>query len=121
MTDLARILVVEDEILILLELIDNLAQHGLEALPLSTTEGAAATLLNGRVDALITDIDLPGPISGLELAHQAARLRPGLPIVIVSGARPPAPSDLPLGAVFLPKPYRLPDILAAFQRQAAAA
>ncbi len=117
MTDLARVLVVEDEMLILLDLIDSLADCGIESLPLSTTEGAAATLLKSPVDALVTDIELPGPVSGLQLAREAALLRPGLPIVVMSGGVRPGPADLPQGAVFIPKPCSARQIIAALKSQ----
>ena len=121
MTGISRILVVEDQILILLDLLEGLADHGFETLPLYTTEGAAATLLNTRIDALVTDIELPGPISNLELTRQAEKLRPGLPIVVMSGGVRPAPGDLPPGAVFVPKPCTVHQIVSALRRQASMA
>ena len=117
MTDLHRVLVVEDEMLILLDLMDNLVDHGLEVLPLYTTEGALTALRHANIDALITDIELPGPINGLQLARQAARLRPGLPIVVMSGGVHPTPGELPSGAAFIAKPCSVDRIIAALHSQ----
>lgn len=116
MADLSRVLVVEDEIILLLDLVDNLADFGLEAVPVTSARGAVA-LIDTRIDALITDIELPGGYSGLQLARLANKIRPGLPIVVVSGGVRPAANELPPNAVFLPKPYRMDDILSALTRQ----
>jgi DNA-binding NtrC family response regulator len=111
-----RVLVVEDEVMLLLDLVDSLTDFGLEPLPVTTAKGATS-LLDDTVTALVTDIDLPGGYDGLHLAHLAARNKPGLPIVIVSGGDRPAREALPPGAVFLAKPYRVEDIVAALEGQ----
>jgi DNA-binding NtrC family response regulator len=119
MPTLSKILVVEDQPLLLLDLIDQLADFGLEALPASSAR-TAARLLNAGIDALVTDIELGDGPDGLCLARLVAAARPGLPIVVVSGGVKPAMSDLPPGAVFIPKPYRVSDIVTAIDRQAIA-
>ncbi|NGP18176.1 response regulator [Devosia aurantiaca] len=111
-----RVLVVEDEVILLLDLVDNLVDFGLEPLPVTTASGAAS-LLDDSISGLVTDIELPGSYNGLQLARLAARNRPGLPIVVVSAGVCPAHDDLPAGAVFLPKPYRVEDIVAALESQ----
>jgi DNA-binding NtrC family response regulator len=119
MPEIAKVLVVEDQPLLLLDLIDQLADLGLEALPAGSAR-TAARLLTTDIDALVTDIELGDGPDGLCLARLAAEAHPGLPIVVVSGGVRPAPSDLPRGAVFIPKPYRVSDIVAALRRQAVA-
>lgn len=116
----AKILVVEDQVLLLLDLVDQLAEHGFDALPLTTADGAAESLLRTRIDGLVTDIDLPGSMTGLDLARRCAEIQPGLPIVVVSGGHHPGADELPPGAVFLSKPYRLEDIVAELTRPARA-
>ncbi|HLY78643.1 MAG TPA: response regulator, partial [Caulobacteraceae bacterium] len=48
---------------------------------------AALSVLKGpdRVDLMITDLIMPGGVNGVELAHQAVALRPGLPVILTSG------------------------------------
>lgn len=116
MARLSRILVVEDEVLLLLDLIDNLALRGFDAVPVSTARDAVS-LLATDIDALITDIELPGAYDGLQLARLAASQCPGLPIIVVSGGVRPSGDQLPAGAIFIPKPYRITDILAALERR----
>jgi DNA-binding NtrC family response regulator len=38
-----------------------------------------------RFDVMITDLIMPGGVNGVELAHQAVALRPGLPVILTSG------------------------------------
>jgi CheY-like chemotaxis protein len=37
------------------------------------------------LDLLLTDVVMPGGSSGVELAHEAVKLRPGLPVILSSG------------------------------------
>lgn len=117
MDQIRRVMVVEDEVMLLLDLVDNLADFGIESLPLGMADGAARTLCKSNVDALITDIELPGDYSGLDLAWRCAQLRPNLPIVVVSGGVRPTRAQLPPNAVFVPKPYGIAQILAGLNRQ----
>ena len=39
----------------------------------------------GPIDVLVTDVVMPGSVSGVELARRAAMLRPGLPVLLISG------------------------------------
>jgi CheY-like chemotaxis protein len=119
MPEVSKILVVEDQPLLLLDLIDQLADLGLEALPAGSAR-TAARLLDTGIHALVTDIELGEGPDGLCLARLAADAHPGLPIVVVSGGVRPKAGDLPDGAVFIPKPYRVSDIIAALHRQAVA-
>lgn len=116
MSAISKILVVDDQPLLLLDLIDQLADFGLEALPAGSAR-TAARMLDSSITALVTDIEMGDGPDGLVLARLAAKARPGLPIVVVSGGVRPAPHQLPSGAVFLPKPYRVADIIAALHRQ----
>lgn len=115
MSNALRILAVEDQPLLLLDLADQLTQCGHDVLTAGSAR-TAARLLDARIDALITDIELGDGPDGLALARLAAQDRPGLPIIVVSGGVRPMPADLPPGAVFIPKPYAVNAILSALQR-----
>ncbi len=117
MPEIAKVLVVEDQPLLLLDLIDQLADFGLEAVPAGSAR-TAARLLTTDIDALVTDIEMGDGPDGLCLARLAAEARPDLPIVVVSGGVRPQAADLPAGAAFISKPYRVSDIVAALHRQA---
>lgn len=112
----SRVLVVEDQPLLLLDLMDQLADFGLESLPAGSAR-TAARLLDAGIDALVTDIELGEGPDGLALARLAASARPGMPIVVVSGGVRPTAAQLPPRAIFIPKPYRVSDIVSALDRQ----
>nr|WP_314258260.1 response regulator [uncultured Devosia sp.] len=121
MDQIKRVMVVEDEVMLLLDLVDNLADHGIDSVALGMADGAARTLCKSDVDALITDIELPGTNSGLDLAWRCAQLKPNLPIVVVSAGIRPTRAQLPPNAVFVPKPYGINQILDALDRRVAQA
>ena len=116
MPNLSKILVVEDNPLLLHDLCDQLIDLGFDPVS-ATSAGTAARLLDGSITALITDIELGTGPDGLALARLAAQARPGLPIVVVSGGVRPSRAELPQGAVFIPKPYSIDAIIAALESQ----
>lgn len=83
-----RVLFVDDEGAVLRALTRQLNF----SLDLTTAYSAQEALRlmsgQGRFDALVTDINMPG-ISGLELAEQAAEINPYLPVIILSGCQDP--------------------------------
>lgn len=105
-------LLVEDEPLIAMDGCEIMQDLGFEVLEARTESEALAVLgVESRVTLLFTDIDLADGSSGLDLAHEFARLRPGVPIIVTSGRF--RPIALPAGARFLPKPYSDSDLAAA--------
>jgi CheY-like chemotaxis protein len=57
------------------------------------------------IDVLFTDIRMPGPMDGLELAHRVRERWPWIAIIVASGNILVGRDQLPDGARFLPKPY----------------
>jgi PAS domain S-box-containing protein len=78
---------------------------------------AALKLLDelGKVDLLFTDIVMPGPMNGRELAAKARLKRPGLKVLYTSGY-PGAFEGDDDGAALLNKPYRKRDLANAIDR-----
>ena len=73
-----------------------------------------------EVDVLFTDIRMPGPMNGLELAHRVRERWPWISVVIVSGNFFGTADELPEGARFLPKPYdmqRVVDLIHELRRR----
>lgn len=56
-----------------------------------------------QCDLLITDIVMPGP-SGLELGRQARQMRPGLPVIFMSGYSKAASAAIEVGGIPVLKP-----------------
>ncbi len=101
------VLVVEDEVLIGEMVCAALADDGFDVHVSHDARDALRYLKSGkRVDVLFTDIDLPGGMDGGSLAREARELRPGIPVVYVSGKANGVrhTAQVP-GSIFLQKPY----------------
>ena len=59
---------------------------------------------DGRFDLLLSDIVMPGPIDGLDLARRIRRRYPDLPVVLTTGSSQ-EPDELTPGVQLLAKPY----------------
>ena len=80
------LLLVEDDDLVRLTVAMTLEDLGFEVFEAETGEAALQQFDGGlNTDILVTDIDLGPGISGLQLAEQVRTLRPGLPVVFVTG------------------------------------
>ena len=108
------ILVVEDNAQLRVAVERQLTGLGYQALGAENATVALEILTRDeQVDLLFTDIVMPGPMDGLDLAEQAARLRPRLRIVLTSGLPGLRGADRRLAACafqLLTKPYRLDDL-----------
>lgn len=110
-----RVLLVEDEPAVRTVFARGLERQGCAV---TTAEDAmtALTILRGEqsFDVLVSDVMMPG-IDGVELAVEAARMRPGLGIVLMSGYAelPRQQAANELGFRFLAKPFALAELLDA--------
>ena len=68
----------------------------------------AMSILESRSDIslLFTDIQMPGSMDGLKLAHAVRGRWPPVKIIMVSGQVRLTASELPSDSKFFPKPYR---------------
>ena len=101
------VLLVEDEALISMLVSDWLSELGFDVHEARTACEALDYIDAGHsVDVLFTDINLPGGMTGAELARRARALKPELPVVYASGRyRGDDLEGLVPHAAFLPKPY----------------
>ena len=103
---LVRILIVDDEPIIRLDARDILEDAGYVVTEAGSADEAMPMLADGkRVEAILTDIDMPGSIDGLELARVVDGLMPEVAIVLMSGHKLPRREHLPLKATFVAKPF----------------
>jgi DNA-binding LytR/AlgR family response regulator len=56
--------------------------------------------------AVFTDIQMPGEMDGIALAHEIQRCWPWVHLLVTSGQLQPTAAELPPKTRFLPKPYR---------------
>jgi signal transduction histidine kinase/ActR/RegA family two-component response regulator len=101
-----RVLFVEDDPLVREAVRRGLAESGLEVQVADDGERALAMLDAGlEVDAVFSDIVMPGKVSGIDLATRLHAQRPELPIVLATGYTDQR-VDLP-GVQVLAKPYEI--------------
>lgn len=100
---------VDDESTILGLVVEVLDELGCEAQAMTRGSDALARIVaSPDIDLLITDIRMPG-MSGLELAASARRIRPGLPVLFITGYAHEFEHGLDLapGTTLLIKPFSL--------------
>jgi CheY-like chemotaxis protein len=111
-----NILVVEDEPLLRLVLSSALEDAGYSVLEAGTVLQAIALLSKYEIDGVMTDVDMPGGLSGLDLVDLISALEKPCRIVVTSGRTLPADYDLPSAAIFIPKPYVLENIIETLEQ-----
>jgi CheY-like chemotaxis protein len=100
------VLVVEDEPLIRMDIVDQLQDLGFEVLEATNATEAVTMLTAESIQVMFTDVDMPGGMDGLMLAAAVRDRWPPIKIIVTSGHRKVAISDLPAGSRFIDKPYR---------------
>jgi two-component system, response regulator PdtaR len=104
---LAAILVVEDDALVRMVTSDILFEAGYHVIE-AVNADEALILLEARPDIrlMVTDVRMPGELSGYGLARAVSLRWPNVAIVVVSGDTMPGNGDLPNGARFIAKPFQ---------------
>lgn len=111
------VLVIEDEPLIRMTVADDLHDVGFNVLEAGNAEEALTLLRQDpTIGAIFTDIDMPGQLDGLMLSWIVRDRWPPVKIVITSGHRSVAVTEMPQGALFFPKPYAHNAIIEALTR-----
>lgn len=110
------ILLVEDDELLRETLAEYLEAVGYQVLRVDTGERAKVLLLGGQtIDLVLSDINLPGAISGEDLAQLAYEYRPSLPVILTSGRGRGKPLKGNLHR-FMPKPHSLNQVVALIRQ-----
>jgi CheY-like chemotaxis protein len=86
--DVPIVLVVEDEEQLQEIVHDALEQGGFDVTTVASGQEAVAMLENGviKYSALVTDINLKGPMTGWEIGRLVRQVDPAFPIVYMTGA-----------------------------------
>ncbi|HEY6924166.1 MAG TPA: PAS domain-containing protein [Steroidobacteraceae bacterium] len=112
------ILLVEDDEEVATLVSEMLRELGYSVTRAASSDAALGALADGRiVDLVFSDIMMPGPMNGFELAQEIRRRRPHQKILLTSGYPDAASrSDEGHGFVILPKPYEIQDLKASLER-----
>jgi CheY-like chemotaxis protein len=116
-TSIPIVLVVEDEDLVRTMAVDMLEDAGFEVIEAATADAALAILeTDPTIAVLFTDIDMPGSMSGLDLAGCVAERWPHIRLVVTSGRFSLTNQQVPDSGRFVPKPYFADQVLHAVER-----
>jgi len=107
------VLFVDDDELIRTSLVPILQAYGLRVRTAASGDEAIALLAAGGIDAVLSDIVMPGGTSGTDLARHVLAHHPGVGVVLATGYADDIDS-LP-GVRLLAKPYQAADAAAALR------
>jgi two-component system, response regulator PdtaR len=110
-----KVLLVEDEPIVRLELASELRGAKYEVIEASNADDALKVLHSASVDLMISDVVMPGSMDGLELAAHAREMRENMKIIVVSGqTSQAAPGSL--ADAYFAKPFGCAAILMSCRR-----
>ena len=113
-----RLLVVDDDDAMREMVVSLLADEGFEVAGAAGAEPALARLRDQEVDAVVSDIRMPGK-SGLELVGEIHALRPETPVILMTafGSIDSAVEAMRAGAFdYVTKPFKRDELLLALER-----
>ena len=95
------VLIVEDELLLRINAADMISGAGFEVVEATNADDAIEILESRRdITVVFTDIQMPGSMDGLKLAHAVRGRWPPIKIVATSGLVDVGEKDLPEGRRF---------------------
>ncbi len=101
-----QVLIVEDEPLVRMVARATLEDAGFELMEAATADEALRILAGTHEFAVVvSDIEMPGEMNGLELAWAIRTQWPKIAVVLTSGRQLPRPVDMPVKVRFVAKPY----------------
>ena len=111
-----KVLVVEDEMMLRMRAVDIVEDAGFTPIEAVNADEALA-ILESRLDIelLFTDIQMPGSMDGLRLAHAVRERWPSIKIILVSGKLTPTEAEKPVHSRFFGKPLEVKQMIAEMQ------
>lgn len=97
-----------------------LAESEFDVIACESAEAAELVLQDAgdKVVLMMTDVELAGHMTGVELAHAAKKYNPDLDVIVTSGR--PLRQRLPDGATFWAKPWAPLDVIRVAEMKATA-
>jgi two-component system, response regulator PdtaR len=107
----ARILVVEDEVLVRVLVAEELRLAGFSVIEAGRADEALTFIkADEQVDLVFSDIRMPGSLNGLQLAEILRDRYPDIPVILTSGNA--FPGHIGIVEAFVPKPYEVAAVIA---------
>jgi len=112
----ANVLVVEDEMVLRMRAVDIVEDAGFCPVE-AVNADQAISILESRSDIslLFTDIQMPGSMDGLKLAHAVHDRWPSIKIILVSGQVTPTDAERPADSRFFGKPLAVEQMIGELQ------
>jgi two-component sensor histidine kinase/CheY-like chemotaxis protein len=111
-----NVLVVEDEMLLRMRAVDIVEDAGFTAVEAVSADEALAILeTRSDISLLFSDIQMPGSMDGLKLAHAVHDRWPSIKIILVSGLVKVSDADKPADSRFFDKPLAVKQMIAELQ------
>jgi two-component sensor histidine kinase/DNA-binding response OmpR family regulator len=116
LTPVHNVLVVEDEMILRMRAANIVEDAGFRPVE-AVNADEAISILESRSDIslLFTDIQMPGSIDGLKLAHAVHERWPSIKIILVSGQVKPSDAERPANSRFFSKPLGVEHMIAELQ------
>ena len=113
---LTNVLVVEDEMLLRMRAVDIVEDAGFRAVEAVNADDALASLESrSDISMLFSDIQMPGSIDGLKLAHAVYSRWPHIKIILVSGQVKLSELEKPANSRFFGKPIDVKQMIVELQ------
>ena len=111
-----NVLVVEDEMVLRMRAVDIVEDAGFTAVE-AVNADEALSILEARSDIalLFSDIQMPGSMDGLKLAHAVHERWPSIKIILVSGHIDVSDMDKPTDSLFFGKPLDVKKMIVELQ------
>ena len=108
---MASVLVVEDDVILRYTLAEWLRMYGNEVFEAASGDEAQTVLSTVlKIDLVVTDVQMPGSVDGLQLTRNLHTTHPQIPVIVVSGLPLRADAEAAGAAAFYPKPYDLDEL-----------
>src|ERR1700748_3290886 len=111
-----KVLVVEDEMMLRMRAVDIVEDAGFIPVEAVNADEALAILESrSDIDLLFTDIQMPGSMDGLKLAHAVHDRWPTIKIILVTGQGEPSNAERPADSRFFGKPLAVGQMISELQ------
>jgi CheY-like chemotaxis protein len=114
------ILIVEDEILLRMATADELREAGFFVIEAANGDDALAVLRDfPNIDAVFSDVRMPGTVDGIRLAELVKLHYPNLRVFLTSGTLEAFPTNRALADGYFSKPYVSAEVERAIRQSCA--
>jgi two-component sensor histidine kinase len=119
--EVPNVLIVEDEMVLRMRAVDIVEDAGFRPVE-AVNADEAMSILEARSDIslLFTDIQMPGSMDGLKLAHAVHDRWPSIKIILVSGQVKPSDAEKPEDSRFFGKPLGVAQMITELQEMVGA-